>query len=87
MKLKEFLDMEGIRTKSFARRCGVSQVTIRNITLGKPITLEIALTIEKETRGHVKCKDLAATDEWKNTKSRSKENVARKLIAENETQE
>lgn len=58
MKLREYLDLHGIKYKRFAELLGVSQTSIHNIFNGRPPSLNIAVRIEMATYGHVTCKDL-----------------------------
>lgn len=58
MRLKEYLVHQGIKYKDFARRVGISKSTLWNILWRGNCMLDTALTIEKETNGAVKCKDL-----------------------------
>lgn len=61
MRLKEYLNTEGIRITVFAKRCGVSHATIIGAMKGYEMALSLALKIEEITRGVVTCKDLSPT--------------------------
>jgi plasmid maintenance system antidote protein VapI len=58
MKLREYIDKYGINISAFARKIGVSRGTLTRILAGKPLTLEVALKIEKGTEGKVTCQEL-----------------------------
>lgn len=59
MRLKEYINTLGISPKIFAKKAGLSHITIRNLmALSQDVYLSTALKIEKETCGAVKCKDL-----------------------------
>ena len=62
MKLKEYLMHHRIRYKDFAVAINVSKSTLWNIITRGDCMLHTALTIEKETNGAVKCKDLLLTE-------------------------
>lgn len=60
MELREYLEINGIKQRSFAKKIGISEFTLHHIlNRNKDIMLSTALAIEKETKGKVKCKDLA----------------------------
>lgn len=58
MKINEYVEEYSVNISDFARKCGVSRGTILRILDGKPMSLEVALKIEKGTKGAVKITDL-----------------------------
>lgn len=59
MKLSDYLKITRLRQDEFAEMVGISRGTLKNILRGKyDVRLSVALRIEKETKGKVKCKDL-----------------------------
>ncbi len=62
MKLREYFDKYGIKISAFADRIGVSRNTITRALAGKPISLEVAMKIEKGTEKKVKCQELLESD-------------------------
>ena len=60
MKLKEYLDHNGIYAARFARSIGMCTTTFHNILKGhQDIRLSTAIRIEKATHGKVTCQELA----------------------------
>ena len=58
MKLKEYLDMMGIKYTAFTERAGISRNTLYNLMAGKRRpSLELAVEIEKLTDGKVSPRD------------------------------
>lgn len=62
MNLKEYLFREDISQKDFAQKIGVSPKTLWSIMNGADLKLSVAMKIEKETDGKVKCQDLVKED-------------------------
>lgn len=60
MKLNEYLTEMGIPIAGFARRVGVSMMTIRRILEGAEPKVSVALKIEELTKGQVTCHDLVS---------------------------
>lgn len=58
MKLKKYFDTTGITISFFANKIGVDRKTIHNALNGNPISLTVALKIEKGTEGKVTIEDL-----------------------------
>ena len=58
MKLKEYLDKEGIKYSAFARKVGIHPQTIATIIKGYDTKLSIGVKIEEATNGAVRCRDL-----------------------------
>lgn len=55
-KLQEYLTRNGVRQSAFAARVGATQATISKLAGGtaRP-SLELAVTIDRETAGEVPC--------------------------------
>lgn len=66
MKLREYFDKYGIKIRVFAERIGVSRNTITRALAGKPLSLEVAMKIEKGTEKKVKCQDLLGNNDGEN---------------------
>lgn len=62
MKLKDYLDSNGIKYTSFAKKIGVTLSTIYNIFKGNDIRLSIAIKIHQITKGEVSFEDLKPLD-------------------------
>jgi len=62
MKLAEWLKRTGTTQAALAEAIGVSQGRISQIVAGDAPSLEVALRIEKATKGRVKPADLAARE-------------------------
>lgn len=59
MKLRDYLDENGVSIAKFARLLDISTGTINNILDGeRDLRLSIAVRIESFTKNQVKCKDL-----------------------------
>lgn len=58
MNLKKYLEENGIKIGSFAKRIGVSRQTLDRILNGHEVVLSTALKIEDITEGKVTCRDL-----------------------------
>ena len=73
MKLAEWLKRTGTTQAAFAEAIGVSQGRISQIVAGDAPSLEVAIRIEKATKGRVKPADLAAreTDDMMNPQANS----------------
>jgi len=74
MKLKDYLEEEGIKKVVFARKVGITPTTLNTLISGaKDITLSLACRIEDLTDGEVKCRDMVNLKFIKRYKQRSKE--------------
>lgn len=62
MNFREYIDHYGINISAFARKIGVSRGTLTRILAGKPLTLEIAMKIERGTEGKVTCQELMGSN-------------------------
>lgn len=70
MKLREYLDQEGLKQYVFCRKLGVTESTLYSILCEKrDLRLSLALKIEDLTDGKVKCKDLLP-EKFKNKKGK-----------------
>lgn len=59
MKLGEYLRENKITQEQFAEKIGIGYSTLKNIIAGKfEVRLSVALKIQKETKGKVRCEDL-----------------------------
>lgn len=58
MTLKEYLDHNGHSLRAFARKCDVSETTLRRIIGGEAPNLKIAARISDETLGAVGIRDM-----------------------------
>lgn len=73
MKLGEYFKKMCINQNSFAKKVGVTPVTIMNIILGKnDIHLATAIRIEDVTEGKVTCRDMLKMESLKLLEKRSK---------------
>ena len=64
MKLKEWLEKEGIKAQEFARRIGYSQSGISRIMHGEYVPSKpVVKRIEKETKGKVRPSDWYKDDD------------------------
>ena len=59
MKLGDYLEKAGHSVRAFARKCEVSETTIRRVMDGQPPNLSIAIRISEETLGKVALRDMA----------------------------
>lgn len=48
----------------FAERCGTSKGHLTNIAYGKPCAESLAINIERESLGAVRCEDLCPAVDW-----------------------
>lgn len=65
MDLKSLLRaMPADERGKFAERCGVSLGHLRNVAGGKACAPELAINIERESGGKVRCEDLTAAADW-----------------------
>lgn len=62
MKLAEYLKINDHSVRAFARKCEVSETTIRRVMDGQPPNLSIAIRISEETLGKVALRDMAADE-------------------------
>ncbi len=62
MKLKEYLDTNGLKYGAFAKKINVAPGTLWKAMNGKDIYLSVAVKIEKGTNGKVKCMELLDLD-------------------------
>jgi predicted transcriptional regulator len=61
MKLGDYLKEEGIKRKVFAKKVGITPVTLDNIVAGYDTFISTGIRIQKETRGRVKVQELQPT--------------------------
>ena len=58
MQLAEYLDKADICVAQFARRLGVTAPTVHNVLKKRDVKAYVAVLIEMETKGKVKCDEL-----------------------------
>lgn len=67
MSLKEYLDALGIKAKAlddFAKRCGTTAGQIKQVRCGRVPGESLAINIERETGGKVRCEELRPDVDW-----------------------
>lgn len=65
MTLREYLfGMALAEREDFARRCGTSARHLQNIVYGKTCGETLAINIERESGGAVRCEDLRPDVDW-----------------------
>lgn len=65
MTLREYLfGMALAERKAFAERCGTSVRHLQNIVYGKTCGETLAINIERESGGAVRCEDLRPDVDW-----------------------
>ncbi len=58
MKLSEYIEENGLIKKFFAKKIGITEVTLRCWLSGKSLpNVKHALEIEKFTKGKIRCSD------------------------------
>lgn len=89
MKLKEFLQTSGLKSKFVAQELGITEQHMTNIVTGrKEPSLVLACKIEEYTKGKVKPKDfLPPKGEGKARPGRGKARKAGRASAEDSTSE
>ncbi len=67
MDLRTFLaEKTPAERKTFAERCGTSAGHLANVAYGyKPCGAALAIAIERESRGRVRCETLRPDVDWK----------------------
>jgi predicted transcriptional regulator len=58
MNLREYFEETGTSVVNFAKKAGVSKLTIHNLLGGRDVRMSIAVKIQRATKGKVKCEDL-----------------------------
>lgn len=51
--------------EKFAKRCGTSRAHLTNVAYGKKCAALLAIAIERESRGAVRCETLVPEGDWK----------------------
>lgn len=74
MKMKEYLDTNGLKGKAFAASLGLTYATIYNIIYKGGCKLSTALAIEKATRGKVRVEDLMERERTPVKRNEKKDN-------------
>jgi len=65
MELKTFFMAMTIEERdAFAKRCGTSRQHITNISYGRTCGEALAINIERESKGSVRCDDLRPDVDW-----------------------
>lgn len=65
MQLKDFyLSMTADQRDDFARRCGTTLGQVRNVAYGRNCGEALAISIERESQGVVRCEDLRPDVDW-----------------------
>lgn len=59
-----YMRMPPIERDSFAIRCGTSRRHLENICYGKTCGESLAINIDRESRGAVRCEDLRPDVDW-----------------------
>jgi len=72
MKLLDYLNsLPTGEQKAFAERCDTSVNYLRKaISLGQPLRVELAISIERESEGRVKCEEIRDDIDWAYLRSR-----------------
>jgi len=65
MQLKDFyLSMTADQRDDFAKRCGTTLGQVRNVAYGRNCGEALAISIERESQGVVRCEDLRPDVDW-----------------------
>lgn len=65
MHLKDFyISMTADQRDDFARRCGTTLGQLRNVAYGRNCGEALAISIERESNGAVRCEDLRPDVDW-----------------------
>lgn len=67
MKLREYIDSEGIKLHVFAKKIGVSLKTLHSILEGYDTRLSVGIRIHTVTKGKVKVQELLPTKQRPST--------------------
>jgi DNA-binding transcriptional regulator YdaS (Cro superfamily) len=59
-----WLSMSFDARQTFAERCGTSFGHLRNVVYGKPCAEKLAIAIDRETQGAIRCEDLRPDVDW-----------------------
>lgn len=65
MQLKDFyLSMNAEQREDFAKRCGTTLGQVRNVAYGRNCGEALAISIERESHGAVRCEELRPDVDW-----------------------
>jgi DNA-binding transcriptional regulator YdaS (Cro superfamily) len=65
MQLKDFfISMTAEQRDDFARRCGTTLGQVRNVAYGRNCGEALAISIERESNGVIRCEDLRPDVDW-----------------------
>ena len=59
-----FMGLPVAEREAFAKRCGTSRGHLTNIAYGKPCAESLAINIERESGGAVRCEDIRPDVDW-----------------------
>lgn len=59
-----FMGLSVAEREAFAKRCGTSRGHLTNIAYGKSCAESLAINIERESAGAVRCEDLCPDVDW-----------------------
>lgn len=68
-----FMGLAADDRDAFARRCGSSRGHLTNVAYGKSCAESLAINIERESRGAVRCEDLRPDVDWAYLRGTNKE--------------